>query len=266
MNIFDCKNYREFVTQKISENEVGRGYKAELAAAAGCQRSFFSQVIGGKMDLSREQAADLARFFGFDPEEEEYFVLLVDLARTSSKRLLALIERRLHELKSRRVQPTARIHESSLQDLRHQTDYYSSWFWSAIHLLTSISEFQTPVAISRRLKVPLGLTQQILMSLQAMGLVDLNQGKWIATKKLIHLPASSSLNEINHTHWRFRAVADVQRGQTDSIHYSSVCAFSKEDFEKLKQLLANHLMAEREVIMGSPEEELYCLNHDLFRI
>lgn len=266
MSVFDFDDYKEFLRGQAKENQEARGYKSAMAAAAGCQRSVFSQVLGGKMELSRDHAAELSRFFALSPDEEEYFVLLVDLARAGSKRLVSLIRRRLGELKMKRVQPSARIAEGNILDAERRTLYYSSWYWSAIHILTSIPEYQIAADISRRLELPLGLVQKTLASLETMGLVKSSGRKWVATKKLIHLASDSPLNEINHSHWRLRAIQDIQRSGDESIHYSSVCALSRADYERLKGMLMEQVMKERELIVPSDEEELYCLSHDLFRI
>lgn len=266
MNIFEFDDYRDFLRAKIGEAQQARGYKSALADAAGCQRSAFSQVLGGKMHLSRDHAADLARFLGLDPDEEEYFVLLLDLARAQSKRLTAITRRRLAELKSKRLHRGSVLAEPTIQEVSQQTLYYSSWYWGAVHILTTIPAYQSAAAIAKRIELPLLVVQEALAALQRMGLVQKTGEKWRATKQSIHLPVDSPLNEINHSHWRLRAIQDVQKKNVDSMHYSLVCSMSKADAERLRELLLEQIRKERDLIGPSKEEEVYCLTHDFFRV
>src|SRR5436309_16129314 len=93
--LFTYTSYKAYLIDRIEQNKDLRGYQSQLARAAGCQRSFLSQVLNGKFDLSREHAAELSRFWGLDPLETEYFIGLVDLARAGSGHLRKLTETKL---------------------------------------------------------------------------------------------------------------------------------------------------------------------------
>ncbi len=266
MNVFQFEDYREFLRVEANSRPKERGYKASLAAAAGCQRSVFSQVLKEKMHLSRDHVAELAQFLAMSPDEREYLVLLLDLARCHSKQLKTMTIRRLEELKSRQIRRPSKLSEAEIHEPAQQTLYYSSWYWSAVHLLTSIPAYQNPAAMAKRLELPALIVQDTLASLRKMGLVDQVNGKWRPTKKSIHLPIGSPLNEVNHSHWRLRAIQDVQRRSEHSTHYSLVCSMSKAESQKLRELLMDHIMKERAVIEPSQEEELYCITHDFFQV
>jgi len=266
VDVFQFRDYREFLRAKIRENEHSRGYQSLLAQAAGCQKSLFSQVLSGKGQLTRDHASELAGFFGLDEAQAEYFICLVDVSRAGSRTLKEHIERRLKSLKKQSRQLAERLREDSLEDPTAEMLYYSSWYWSAIHQIVGIPAYQSPVAIAERLSLPRSQVERAIERLKRMGLIEGASESLRVTKKTIHLPPGSPMNESNHANWRQRAIHDVQSGRKASVHYSSVFTMSKADYEKLAELVRDAVKRSRDLILPSKEEELYCLNLDLFRV
>jgi uncharacterized protein (TIGR02147 family) len=266
ISVFDCEDYRLFLKARAEQGSAQRGYKQRLARAASCQPSFLSQVFSLRADLSRDHAADIAPELGLDESEEEYFVLLVDLARASSPRLKDAIRRRLARLKKARLQPSARVAAKKMRDGSFNALYYSSWYWAAIHMLTFIPQDRTLPAIAQRLQLPAAVVERCLARLESEGLVARKGTEWVSSGDNVHLPTDSPFNEINHSHWRLKALADVQKKDPASIHYSSVFTVSRKDLDRLRELVISQLMQSRQLIVESPSEELCCLSVDLFRV
>ena len=84
MNVYEASAYKEFLNSKIQAFRSVKGYKTQLAKAAGFSPSFLSQVIHGHIELTPEHAIRLARFWELDAFETDYFMLLVDSARAGS--------------------------------------------------------------------------------------------------------------------------------------------------------------------------------------
>jgi hypothetical protein len=57
MNVFHFGTYRAFIKDRIQAFSESRGYQGQLADIAQCQKSYFSNVLSGKVNLSAEQAA-----------------------------------------------------------------------------------------------------------------------------------------------------------------------------------------------------------------
>src|SRR5438270_8428695 len=133
-----------------------------------------------------------------------------------------------------------------------------------MHILVSIPEYQTAAAISDRLDLPIELVKYALTQLEFMGLVERNENRWRVGKRDIHLPENSVMNELNHTHWRLRALADVQKRSKDSVHYTSIFAVSRADALRIREMVMELVMKSRQVVLPSPEEELFCMTCDFF--
>lgn len=264
--VFDFTDYKSYLKARIEESRGFRGYQSQLAKAAGCQRSFLSQVLNGPMDLSREHAAELTRFFGFTSTEAEYFVGLVDYARAGSKQLKEMTRERLAKLRETAQNLSARVKVTEIADAELRSLYYSSWYWSAIHVMVAVPRFQTPQAIADRLGLPLDLVKTALVRLEEAGLVERTGNHWRIGKRDIHLHEGSALTEVNHTNWRQRALINAQLRPKDALHYTSVFTMSRDDAAKLRDLFLNTIVQAREAIGPSPSEELYCYTSDFFRV
>ena len=85
-SVFESLDYKRYMRQQIAAHGDVYGYKSRLAAAAGCQKSYLSQVLNGAHDLTLEHAAGLAAFWQLPRLDGEYFMELVNWARASSPR------------------------------------------------------------------------------------------------------------------------------------------------------------------------------------
>lgn len=265
-SLFDYADYKAFLRDQIAESSAIRGYQSRLADAAGCQRSFLSQVLNADLDLSREHAVELCRFWHFDPVQTEYFVGLVDLARAGTKALRAIVQTRLQALRSESADLKQRLKSEELAGAETQATYYSSWYWTALHLLVGLAEFQSPPDMAARLGLPLELVKATLARLETMGLVERAGGGWRVGKRDIHLPESSPMNEVNHTSWRQRAILNTQRRDREAVHYTSVFTMGRADAAKLRERLRAVIVEMREAIGPSPNEELFCFTADFFEV
>ncbi|MBK7961416.1 MAG: TIGR02147 family protein [Bdellovibrionales bacterium] len=170
-------DYKTFLRDRIAEAKPKRGFMAKLAKFAGCQRSYLSQVLSSHIQLTPDQAFALARFFGFNRGESEYFRLLVDLERCSTLELRAEIKSRLEQIRSQQMKITERINTPKTTGENHIT-YYSSWIWSAIHYITSIPEMQTSEKIAERLHLPPSTVAACLEQLVEMKFVIYEGGRY----------------------------------------------------------------------------------------
>ena len=161
---------------------------------------------------------------------------------------------------------TKQIVSDELRDAAAETLYHSTWFWSAIHVIVSISNYQTTSTIARRLGLEETRVTECLRSLEKMGLVKHYRGEWTVTNKSIHLDRKSPMRETFHTQWRQRAMLDVQNRRDESIHYQSIFAISVTDAKQLHELITSMILQTREIIGPSKEEEIFCLSTDFFKV
>ncbi|MBI3558478.1 MAG: DUF4423 domain-containing protein [Deltaproteobacteria bacterium] len=266
MSLFHTTDYKEVLRKKIEENPGERAYKSSLAAAAGCQLSFLSQVLHAEVQLTPDHAMGLAVHWGLNEDEREYFMGLVQHSRAGSKLLKSALEKKLDAIRARQENLSQRYKKPSLSPGERETLYYSAWHWSAIHILITIPRFQSASAIAERLSLPQSVVEQALITLESMGLA-LKRGKhWVASQADIHLPKESLLNSIHHANWRNRAISDSQTRSKESIHYTAIHSLSRADFEQVKGLILNLIDSTRKIVGPSKEEELISVCLDCFKV
>lgn len=268
MNIFDLSDYKEVIRRSIQKNTHQRGYQTLLAKAAGCSRSFLSQVIGrySEIDLTRDQAIGLCNLWAFSEIEIDYFLTLVDLKRSKTKYLRDYLEGRLKKIKDDQAKLSKKLNAENINNINSELVYYSSWIFAAVHILITIPDYRDSKSISSKLKLPENLVIKTLHQLSELGLIEKNENVWVPTQKNINLNESSPLSIINHCHWRYKAITSVQQRNLDSLHYSSVFTISQNDLNSLRQLIKDFIFKSRELIVKSPEEVIYCFNLDFFEL
>ena len=83
---------------------------------------------------------------------------------------------------------------------------------------------------------------------------------------IIHLDKNSPMIYKHHTNWRLEGIKALESQNNDNLHYSSILAIAREDAQKIKQMLLKALEDIEPVVAPSPEEELYSLCMDLFKL
>ncbi len=265
-NIFSYIDYLAFIRKMLDMNARTYGYKAKLAAAAGCQRSFLSQVLSGSTHLTVEHAEGLGNFWQLRKIEKEYFLNLVLLARAGSKSLKEFLRQKINDMRRDQENLAKRITEKTILPDENAAIFYSNWQYLAVVILLTIPEFRTVESIARRLNLKNDIIKKTLQDLEALGLAVRSDDIWLATSTTIHVPRDSKFNSLNHTHWRNQAVQNSFLGDEESVHYTSVCSLSRADAEKMKQLMFQLIDESRKLVAPSKEEELFCLTCDWFKV
>lgn len=261
-SVFSFRDYKDFLKSRMKE----RGQIARLAEAAGCHRSYFSQVLHSHVQLTPEQALGLGEHWGLSRAELDYFCLLVDHARAGSPRLRARLEKRLEELRRDQENLGERFKTRAVEPGERELLYYSSWQMAAVHVIVSIPRFQTAEAIAERLGLPLARVHATLEALERHGFTQRKGRKWTLGTGDVHIPKRSLLNSVNHANWRTQAVARSQDPEGKGVHYTSVASMSVKDFEAIKAEILALIDRSRKTIAASPEEELVCMTCDFFPV
>jgi uncharacterized protein (TIGR02147 family) len=264
--VFKYMDYLDYLEIQIKFNASEYGYKAQLAEAAGCQRSFISQVLSGMTHLMPEHAVGLSEFWQLSGSEKEYFLNLVLHARAGSKKLKEHYKERLTAARLEQENLSKRIKEKAELPEEKAAIFYSQWHYLAINILLTIPQYRTIPAISHRLGLHEEVVRKSLTQLEALGMAARSGTTWSTLASTIHVPRDSQFNALNHSHWRKRAVDNAFLASTNDIHYTSVCSLSLEDVEKLKDLVLQLIDRSRKIIAPSKEEELFCLTCDWFKV
>lgn len=267
MMIFSFLNYKEYIRSKINEQKQSRGYQQILAEHAGCQKSFFSQMLNSdKIHLSAEQGMALADYWHLSSEETSFWLDLISYQRAGSKKLQQYLERKIQSAKKSNNEVTNKFHRPSISHDHRDTMYYSSWLWAAVHVATSSEYLQTADSIAKHLKVSKAIVEEILISLNEMGLVKKKSSeKWQFNDSNIHLPPASPLTSLNHANWRGVALSKIMQPREDNLHFSSVFTISKKDFFSLKEQITHLLVSAKNIVAETENPaDLMSLNIDYF--
>jgi uncharacterized protein (TIGR02147 family) len=267
-DLFEFRDYKGFLNVQLDEMDAGgRGTRARMSRAIGCQTAYTAQVLRGPAHFSLEQAEAINDFLGHSYEQGHYFLLLLQLAKAGSPKLRVRFERQLDEMAAKRSLLKNRLGIETHLAEREQLIYYSSWVYGAIHALVSIPGFQTPERISRRLGIGVGQAGEALEFLVQAGLLERDpRGNLRIGKQQVHLGADSPLIAKHHINWRFQAVRAIEQNPRADLHYSSVISISKEDQKRIQHKLEEMIKSLKTVIRESHEEEVCSLSIDFFRL
>lgn len=263
LSVFSFTNYKKYLSARLKNSW---GLITKLAEAAGCQRAYLSRVLNSHVQLTPDHAYNICIFFELNPSETDYFVALVECERAGTKTYREFMEKKVKELRREHQNLSSRLQRQNISVGEKEASYYSSWYWSAIHILVSIGEFQNPETISKRLQLPISLVRSTLETLARYGLVKYERGRWVHSSGDLHLPRNSPFVAYHHNNWRARAVSDAQMQNKDNIHFTIVQAMSREAMEEIKELILDFIDESAKVAGPSQSEEILCTNLDFFTV
>lgn len=263
-SIFSATSYKQ-IMKRLLRGGQNRGALSRAAEAMGCQRSYLSRVMNSKMQLTMDQVFMLSHHLKFTPEEREYFQVLVEHERAVIPAYRNYLQNKISELRKRHESISEIVKKPEVQ-IQTEAFYFSSWWWSAIHFLTSTPHFKTPQKLSEKLGLPAPLVQQCLEQLREWGFVKVQNGIWDYVGGEFHLSKQNPLVAVHHQNWRSRAVIDSQLPGNDNIHYTNVQTASLEDIERLKNLALEFIRECNHLLGPSKAEDGVVITLDVFKL
>jgi uncharacterized protein (TIGR02147 family) len=258
MNIYQYNDYLAYIQKSLEQNKQKRGFHAQMAKAAGMHPSYLSRILHEFTHITPDQAAGLSQFWKFDREETNYFLALVNWARAGTPALKNILEKELEIIKSKQLELGPHLHAENI-GIDAENLYYSSWYYCAVHILITIPECNTESAISEKLGLKKEQIKKILKTLEQLGFVKKDKGKWLPLKTSIHLSNKSWMAAIHHINWRIKMADQIQFRHEEELHYTGIHTLGKTDFKKIKDKLLEVLVEVNNIVRPSPEEELCCL-------
>lgn len=263
--IFQEKSYKKTIRRLIDESPTPRGMVSKIADAIGCQRSYLSQVLNGKVHLNRDQLWAVGRFFALEPLENRFIELLFDCERATTPAFRKHLELELADLRRQVEELAPRFSQSVRFEAEAAGFYYATWMPAAIHLLTSVPQAGTHGTIARRLGLPENMVESYLKMLSEMGLVSSQHGQWRFAGGASFVARESPFVAQHHQNWRNLACDHARALSNDGIHYTMVQTMSRHDFERIKAMILELIDREKAIADPSPPESLTALNIDFFQ-
>jgi uncharacterized protein (TIGR02147 family) len=267
-SVFEYDSFKRYLRDYIrAQVGHGRGFKSKMAKALNCHMTYVSQVLNKDANFSLEQADELNSFLGHTKDESHYFLLLVQLERAGTTSLKNKFKEQIATIHEKRLVLKDRVDIKRVLSPLDQTQYYSAWYYAAIHILVTIPEFQTKENMAKHLHLSLEKVSMILEFLVSIGLVAFENGRYKNGVNRIFLGSDSLMISKHHANWRMKAIESLDRDSANDIHFSTVVSFAHEDRNRIREFLVKSIEGAREIVRSSKhEQELSCLNVDFFKI
>lgn len=262
--IFNYKDYKSYLKYRIYDQAAPRGIVTRMAEAAGCQRTYLSQVLTREVHLLPEHGLGLCEFWGFLENETDFFMLLLQKDRAGTMKLKNHIDKKLKEITKNEANLKERYKDTKELSEENKAIYYSNWIYSAVHILTSIEEFQSIEKLASRLEIAVSSVEKVLNILERMKLVSNEEGRWVYQKRKVHVPKTSPMAAFNNANWRQRGSLYSQQIDNENVHYTVVASLAQEDFLEIRQMILKFIDEKRKVITQSKQEDVACFTLDWF--
>ncbi len=266
MHVFDFSEYKQLVLGWIkAQPSGGRGQQRLMAEALRSSSVVMSQVFHGSRDLTPEQALGVARFMGLSELESDYFLLLVQRARSGSQDLTALLDRQLKKLRQQSQKIRARIEYAPFSD-EARAMFYSSWAYSAVRLGLAVPG-TSPQYLASRLDLDKSFVAEIVEFLLRHGLLKKTKAGYELGPAGTHVSADEPLVERHHVNWRLKAMEKVRFTRPENptdLHYTGPMVISEKLAEEFRAELLQWLERAHQKIKAAPNERVHCLTIDWF--
>lgn len=267
MELYAYNDYRQFLADLCSDEKAPRGFQARLAKSAGCQASYFSQILKAKVHLTEDQALGVTQALSLTNLETEYFLLLLRMAKAATPRLRTYLEKSLQSARAKRLDISQSVDADRIVYNEEELGrYLSSWIPTAIHLLTSSEDYRTPQKMATRLQIPLKTVKETLDLLLKMKLVRVQGDEFFYNQGTMHVPKDSPWQSAMQTSRRQLALKSIAINPEEATHFSSVFTISKKDAEKIQLLINELIQKSHKAIVASGSDELYSLCIDFFEV
>lgn len=262
MNIFSCKDYKDFLKAKAQES---RGNLTLIASAAGCQPSYLLRVIHEEAELTLDQAYRLSKYWNFDSTEQDFFMTQVNHSRAADKNYKTHLQKRLQDLIEAHNNLSKIVERPQATETQSLIEYHSDPRTALAHFLTDCRSYQNKENLAKRLRLSPSEVDDLTRFLSERGLISM-EGKSIKFKSgVVHIPRSSPVLPIFLNNWRQLAVQKSLNSKSDqSVHFTNIQTISKIDLQKLIELANQFIQKAKKQCDQSGYEEVAIINLDVF--
>ena len=143
MRIFEFENYREYLEFRLGLGGARSGLRKKMAEFIPVHTTYVSQVLKGRAEFSLEQAELINEFLEHSEEECEFFILLLLRDRSHHSKLKRRFDIKIKTMRDERLKIKNRLSQTQEISQKDRERFYSNSLYAAIHVLSSLEEFQT---------------------------------------------------------------------------------------------------------------------------
>ena len=263
----DVSYLRAYLKEQPKE---GYGLLKKWAEELSIHTSHMSQVMNETRNLTDEQALELTVLMSLPKLESEYFLTLVRLKNSSTKRLRDYHKEKLEGLKHQSSKVAERVQtDKSLND-EEKAVFYSSWIYSAVRVCCSLNsdagDGKTIEDIHRELHIPTNELIKIVDFLREAQLLTAEGNRFVVGSRFTHLQKGSVFLPRHHSNWRLQAAERATFLTDEELMYTAPFSISKKHFAEFREKCLVHIQEFTKTARESTPEEMACFNLDLFFI
>lgn len=267
ISIYEYRDYKTYLQARSQEHGLRSGFKSGMAKACGCNNAYISSVLGGKANLSLEQADAVSAYLNLSREEAHYFLLLIQRARSGTVSLRSYFDSQIDQLLDEKLHVQRRLGGKEQLTKEDQSKYYSSWMYAAVHVALSVPRLgRSSEALAAYFDLPLTTIHNVLEFLESAGLAVRERGGYTIGPRHIHLGNDSENIQRHHYNWRLHAIRSFERETDQNLNYSSAVTLSREDAYKVREILLSAIKNSVDLIIASPEEDVFALTVDFMSL
>jgi uncharacterized protein (TIGR02147 family) len=266
--VLNYRSYRDFLRDELAVR-ITRNPAYSLRAMAqqlGIPGSSLCEVLKGRHHFSSERAGEIAESLGLDPQESQYFILLVQHERAKRDEARARLAARIDEIQSRKKQAV----DLSLDHFR----LISDWYHYAIRALTELEGFRfTPANVARKLGISLVEAEAAIHRLLKLELLEedpAKPGRYRKTAGNLRAQSVAPNTALRKYHRQLleKAIASIETQNPDErLLQTQILAFSPEQLEEADRLTDEYFAKMSALSEKAPRKTaVYCLGSQLFRV
>lgn len=263
--VFDYINYQDFILD-ILQARRPKLKQNQLAQAAGCQPAYLTRVLKKEADLSVDQLLGIADYLDLPQDDVDFLIQLLMMSKSASAKGKNYFKKQIDvKIKRQNSLDDKMKGKKQLQD-EVKNYYYSSWIISAIHVATSIPEYQTKANLKKALNISNERLTEILDFLKENKLIVYKEDKYALETTNVFLKKDDNFINRHHQNWRIRAMQSLESVEEEDFHYSTVYSISSDDVLKIKKNLIEQVANIMKIVEPSKEEKIFALTMDFFNV
>ncbi len=265
MSVYDFDSYRAYLRERFPAKGAGRGQRKFLAERLRCQVSLVGLVLTERAHFSDEMLCEVAEFLRLTEAEKDFLLLLAAAEKAGSHKLRRLHEARIHKARdeNRRVESAIERDKALAPEIVGQ--YYAHWLHIAVHIAASIPSANSVEGLVRLLHWPREQVVAAVDFLLKHGILKTEGDKLVLGARRLHLKRDDPLIAQLHTTWRLEATRQIQANKPTNLHFSATYSVSQADYERIRKMMEDAIVACEKVVAPSPEEALMVLAVDCWK-
>ncbi|MFN8847412.1 MAG: TIGR02147 family protein [Bdellovibrionales bacterium] len=264
---FDEKDYRSVIRKWVSDRpNRGRGELKIMAEKIGVPSPVFSQILSGTRELSEDHAYILSDHMEFSELQRDYFLCLVQIERASHFEYKNHLKRKLEQIQNRSKNLVTRLEYEGVLTEKDQSEFYSSWLYSAVRLFCDIRKGASFDEICSEFRLHRDRGIRIVQFLVRVGLIEIRNNVYHLGPSRTHVGKDSPYVIKHHSNWRIRAMERSQNLKDEELMFTGPMTISQKDFSQLREKMVKLVEEVSSTVKDSASEKLVCFNLDFFEV